>query len=79
MSKMAIKVEFLPGTNIEEAIYEAVELAEKLNVAYVKFLFNTVIVTVSPSLRASKATLRTLYDKALEQKHKYLLLSGDLE
>jgi len=47
MSKMIIKVEFLPGTNVVEAIKEAKEKAIKLNVCYVQFNFNSKTFSVS--------------------------------
>lgn len=39
-SNMVIKVEFLAGTTIEEALNEAKAKASELNVAYIKFKFN---------------------------------------
>ena len=40
MSNMIIKVEFLAGTNIKDAVEEAKQKAEKLDLAYVEFDFN---------------------------------------
>ena len=39
-SKMTIKVEFLAGTSIENALKEAKIKAAEFNVAYIKFDFN---------------------------------------
>jgi len=40
MSKMIIHVEFLPGTDVRDAIEEAKEKAAQLDVVYVAFKFN---------------------------------------
>lgn len=46
MSNMIVKVELLPGTSIKEAISEAKNKAIMWNVAYVKFDFNGIAVSV---------------------------------
>ena len=40
MSKMILKIEFLAGTMIQEAIKEAKEKAVKYDLAYIEFNFN---------------------------------------
>lgn len=47
MSNFSIEVEVLAGTSIEEAITEAKDLAQRMNLAFVKFNFNGVGVSVS--------------------------------
>ena len=39
-SSMSIKVEFLAGTRIEDAVKEAKDKAKKLDMAYICFNFN---------------------------------------
>lgn len=48
MSNIQLKVEFLAGTNIDNAIQEASMLAFSLGVAYVKFDFNGTPISVPP-------------------------------
>ena len=48
MSKMSIKVNFIVGISLEEALIEAREKAKKLEVAYIEFTFNGVHFAVSP-------------------------------
>lgn len=48
MSNICIDIEFLVGTSIKDAIDEAKELGKKLDVAYVKFEFNSVRFSVRP-------------------------------
>ncbi len=50
MSNMTVKVEFLAGTDIKDAIEEAHQKAVKWDVAYVCFNFNGVSVSVRPHL-----------------------------
>ena len=53
MSKMAIEVEFLAGTDIKDAIEEAKQKAEKLDLAYVKFDFNGVSFCIGQNANVS--------------------------
>lgn len=48
MSNITVNVDIDGGTDIKDACYEAVELANKLNVV-VKFKFNSVICLAIPS------------------------------
>lgn len=48
MSNICIDIEFLAGTSIKDAIDGAKELGKKLDVAYVKFEFNSVRFSVRP-------------------------------
>ena len=54
MSKMTIKVGFLAGVSLNEALTEAKEKAEKLDVAYVEFNFSGVRFAVSPQADVEK-------------------------
>ena len=47
MSNLIVNVEVLAGTQLEDAIKEASELARYLNVAYVSFSFNGVEMSIS--------------------------------
>lgn len=47
MSNLIISVEILAGTQLEDAIKEASELARRLNVAYISFNFNGIEISVS--------------------------------
>ena len=47
MSRMCLKVSFLPGTTLEEAIADAIEKARKLDIAFVEFSFNGVHFAIS--------------------------------
>ena len=48
MSNITINVEFLAGTSVEEAVYEAREKARSWDVAYVCFNFNGVKCSIGP-------------------------------
>ena len=43
---LSIEVEFMIGTDFENACYQAKSLAQELNIAYIKFDFNGVRVSV---------------------------------
>lgn len=45
-SKMILRVEFLPGTDVYEAVFEAKEKALIWDVAYVEFQFNGTIFAI---------------------------------
>lgn len=47
MSNLSTTVEILAGTSIEQAIIEAKGLAQRMDLAFVKFNFNGVQVSVS--------------------------------
>lgn len=54
MSNITIEVEFLAGTSIEQAIGEAKIKASLWNVAYVKFNFNGVKISVKQNTDVEK-------------------------
>lgn len=45
-SKMGLRVDFLPSTALEDAIREAKQKAELLNVAYIRFDFNGTVFSI---------------------------------
>ena len=47
MSNLSINVEVLTGTSVEQAIVEAKDLAQRMDLAFVKFTFNGVRMSVS--------------------------------
>lgn len=47
MSNFSIEVEVLAGTSIEEAITEAKDLAQRMNLAFVMFNLNGVRMSIS--------------------------------
>ena len=63
MSNFSINVEVLAGTSIEQAIVEAKDLAQRMNLAFVKFNFNGVHMSVSRSADVEGMSWR--YGKAL--------------
>jgi len=48
-SNASLKVEFLAGTNLKEAVAEAKEKAVFLHFAYIKFNFNDVRFSIGPN------------------------------
>jgi hypothetical protein len=63
MSNLSINVEVLAGTSIEKAIVEAKDLAQRMELAFVKFNFNGVHMSVSRSADVEGMSWR--YGKAL--------------
>jgi hypothetical protein len=55
MSNLTIKVDVLAGTDLEETILQAKELAQKLNIAYVCFDFNNVEFSIGQSANVEEA------------------------
>jgi len=53
--RATLSVSFLAGTSIREAVTQAKELAEKLNISYVHFNFNGVSLSISPDADVNKA------------------------
>lgn len=72
---LSIEVEFLAGTDFSDACYQAKELAQQLNIAYVKFNFNGVDVSVGQNLTLDKDTLKDTLRKQFEKEHKFLVLN----
>jgi hypothetical protein len=54
MSNLSINVELLAGTSIEQAIVEAKDLAQRMDLAFVKFNFNGVRMSVSRNADVSE-------------------------
>jgi hypothetical protein len=63
MSNLSINVEVLAGTSIEKAIVEAKDLAQRMDLAFVKFNFNGVRMSVSRGADVEGMSWR--YGKAL--------------
>ena len=66
-------MEVLAGTSIEEAITEAKDLAQRMNLAFVKFNFNGVRMLISRG--ADVPALAWRYAKALtrEEQNRYVI------
>lgn len=63
---LSLKVDFLAGTSITDAVEQAKELAIELNVSYIKFDFNGVNVSVGQNADVDSAYLKyTTADKYL--------------
>lgn len=72
---LSIEVEFLVGADFSDACYQAKSLAQELNIAYVKFNFNGVNVSVGQNLTLDEDTLKdTLYEQ-FKKENKYLVLN----
>lgn len=71
MSNFSIEVDVLAGTSIEEAIMEAKDLAQRMKLAYVKFKFNGVRMSISR--RADVDELAEEYRYALSRENKYVV------
>lgn len=63
-SSAMIEIMFLPGTDIKDAVKESKEMALKLDVAYVKFNFNTIQLSISGEANIDEAV--QLFHEALE-------------
>ena len=68
MSNASIKIEFLAGTNIKNAIIKANLKATKFDFAYVEFNFNSILISV----RAGFINIK----KGVEDYHKILVSTG---
>jgi len=55
MSNLRVKVDFLAGTDLKEAIKETSELAKRMNVAYIEFRFNKAKFSISQYPNIEKA------------------------
>lgn len=76
-SNMSIEVEFLAGTSFLDACEEAHEKAIEWDVAYVKFDFNGVRVSVGQRAIINDKTMK-MYLETLNSDHKYLILNEPL-
>jgi hypothetical protein len=73
-SNMTLRVEFLAGTSIKEAILESAIKCRELNLAYVCFNFNGVSISIQEGSCAEKGEAE--YNKALESGQNYIVLRG---
>ncbi len=71
MSNLIINVKLLAGTHIRQAIAEAKDLAERMDLAYVVFDFNSVKMSVSR--RADVNELAEEYKYALHRECKHVV------
>jgi len=71
MSNLSINVEVALGTSIEQAITEAKDLAQRMDLAFVKFNFNGVRMSVSR--KADVSELAEEYGYALGWDNKYVV------
>lgn len=53
-----IKIDFLLGSNIDDAVEDAIRLARMLNLAYVEFVFNEYSFLVSQNANADEMIQR---------------------
>ena len=74
VSNMILQVEFLAGTDITTAAIEAKALACKLDLAYVKFNFNGVKVSVGQCADVDKVEGKL--HEAFQQEHKHFIENG---
>lgn len=75
-SNMVLEVSFLAGTSIQEAIDEARYFALKNRLAYVKFDFNGISMSIQPSCSV-RATAEA-FTKAMKNGDKYVIgVRGD--
>lgn len=72
---LSIQVEFLAGVDFSNACYQAKELAQQLNIAYVKFNFNGIGVSVGQNLTLDKDTLKDKLHEQFKKEHKFLVLN----
>lgn len=70
----SITVEFLAGTTTEQAVTEARDMAVKLQVAYVKFNFNGVSVSIGRQANIQNGADAIL--AAMNTKHKFVVENG---
>lgn len=68
-SNAILKIEFMVGTSIKEAIIEASELAKKLNLAYCRFNFNDVDMHISQNCDVGLALVE--FDKIFRAESEY--------
>ncbi|QXN60088.1 hypothetical protein KUA24_21 [Vibrio phage HNL01] len=70
---LSMEVEVIAGTTFKDSVYSAQELAKELNIAYTKFKFNGISVSVGQKFNLSIAN----FDEILKEgfKSKYLVLN----
>jgi len=74
MSNFSIEVEVLAGTSIEEAIMEAKDLAQRMNLAFVKFKFNGVRMSVGSNADVKDAAWQYATVLNLEEIYKCVIV-----
>ena len=72
---LLIEVEFMLGTDFENACYQAKALAQELNITYVKFDFNGVKISVGQKLTLDGDTLKDMLHGQFGKEHKFLVLN----
>lgn len=74
---MELKVSFLAGTDIKEAVQQSIDMLQLLPMlAYVKFDFNGLSVAVNRNSRATENMTDRLI-KAFDNKHKHWIVEGE--
>lgn len=73
-SNICVSVEFLAGTSIEATVEEAVEKCKLWQVAYVKFSFNGVNMSVKANTNVDLAVVK--WNEAMKSKneHKFVVV-----
>lgn len=74
MSNFTLTLEPMAGTDITEAVKEAKDKCFQLNLAYVKFNFNGVSVSVGKRADIDAAQKQLM--KAYSDKHKYFIVEN---
>jgi len=75
MSNISMQVEFLAGTSIEDAVAEAKAFAIKLDIAYVKFDFNGVSMSIGQKANIQNA-VKAFHDSIKKEKFKFVVENG---
>ncbi len=73
-SNICVSVEFLAGTSIEAAVEEAVEKCKLWQVAYVKFSFNGVNMSVKTNTNVDLAVVK--WNEAMKSKDEHKFVVG---
>jgi len=74
MSNVCLNIEFLAGTSIDKAAEEAIELVNKLGIAYVRFDFNGVKCSVGRNAKVE--TVVEHYLDATKSEHKWIVCNA---
>lgn len=74
MSNVILHIELLAGTSITSAATEARTLARELDLAYVKFNFNGVKVSIGKHADVNKVEAKL--HEAFQQEHQYFIENG---
>jgi hypothetical protein len=72
MMKASITIEFLAGIAIEDAIEQASIFSNKMNIAYTKFNFNGV--SMSVSAKATPKEGKSLYQQAIKETNGFVII-----